>query len=179
MDEYSFRWLWWPNDTQGQMWPKYPDICLTGEENPEKITQETCPDQESNLGMLQDRHTCYRLLHSSGCYLILIEKIMTTLWHKGVGLNDSFFFISCLNFPAFHSLGDLIISLINWNTDIETRGSVSYSPWASDHLCTHRNNWITLFYNIVTFWMPEIVLCLSKLSKSVDSFCIKHDLEWY
>ena len=41
-----------------------PDICLTGEEKPRKnLTQEACPDRESNPGPLRDRHavmTCSR-----------------------------------------------------------------------------------------------------------------------
>ena len=46
---------------------KVPDICLTGEGKPRKnLTQETCPDQESNRGPLRDRRACYRLLHSGG-----------------------------------------------------------------------------------------------------------------
>ena len=45
---------------------KVPDIRLTGEENPEKITQESCPDRGSNPGPLCDSHACYRLLHSGG-----------------------------------------------------------------------------------------------------------------
>ena len=39
---------------------KLPDICLTGEENPDKnLTQETCPDWGSNPGPLRDRRACY------------------------------------------------------------------------------------------------------------------------
>ena len=35
---------------------KLPDICLTGEEKPRKnLTQETCPDWESNPGPLRDK----------------------------------------------------------------------------------------------------------------------------
>ena len=46
---------------------KLPDICLTGEEKPQKnLTQETCPDRGSNLGPLRDRHACSRLAHSGG-----------------------------------------------------------------------------------------------------------------
>ena len=46
---------------------KLPDIRLTGEEKPRKnLTQETCPDHESNLGPLHDRHACYHLFHSGG-----------------------------------------------------------------------------------------------------------------
>ena len=47
------------DDNDGQMifWDlggiKLPDICLTGEEKPQKnLTQETCPDRGSNLGPL-------------------------------------------------------------------------------------------------------------------------------
>ena len=48
---------------------KLPDICLTGEEKPRKnLTQETCPDRGSNLGLLHDRHACYHLNHSGGFY---------------------------------------------------------------------------------------------------------------
>ena len=44
-----------------------PDICLTGEEVPRKnLTQETCPDRESNPGPLRDRSAWYRLAHSGG-----------------------------------------------------------------------------------------------------------------
>ena len=46
---------------------KLPDICLTGEEKPRKnLTQETCPDQGLNPGLLRDRHACYHLSHNSG-----------------------------------------------------------------------------------------------------------------
>ena len=46
---------------------KFHDICLTGEEEPRKnLTQETCPDRESNPGPLRDRCECYRLAHSGG-----------------------------------------------------------------------------------------------------------------
>ena len=46
---------------------KLPDIRLTGEKKPRKdLTQETCPDRESNSGPLNDRRACYRLLHSGG-----------------------------------------------------------------------------------------------------------------
>ena len=37
---------------------KLPDICLTGNEKPRKnLTQETCPDRESNPNPLRDRRT--------------------------------------------------------------------------------------------------------------------------
>ena len=46
---------------------KFPDICLTGEEQPRKnLTQETCPDRGSNPGPLRYKRTCYHLLHSGG-----------------------------------------------------------------------------------------------------------------
>ena len=49
---------------------KFPDICLTGEENPRKnLTQETCPDRGSNPGPLPDKRACYHLLHSGGLIL--------------------------------------------------------------------------------------------------------------
>ena len=41
---------------------KLPDICLAGEENPEK----TCPYRGSNPGPLRDRRACYHLLHRGG-----------------------------------------------------------------------------------------------------------------
>ena len=63
----------WNDDYDGQMilgdlgGLKFPDICLTGEEKPQKnLTQETCPDRGSNLGLLHDKCTCYHLLHSGG-----------------------------------------------------------------------------------------------------------------
>ena len=55
----------WYSGTLGGL--KIPDICLTGEEKPRKnLTQETCPDRESNSGPLRDRRACYHLLHSGG-----------------------------------------------------------------------------------------------------------------
>ena len=39
---------------------KLPDIRLTGEEQPRKnLTQETCPDRESNPGPLRDKRACH------------------------------------------------------------------------------------------------------------------------
>ena len=59
---------------------KFPDICLTGEEKPQKnLTQETCPDQGSNPGPLRDRHACYCLSHSGGHFEIYILKLITKL----------------------------------------------------------------------------------------------------
>ena len=44
---------------------KLPDICLTGEENPEQnLAQETCPDRGSNPGPLRDKRACHRLSYS-------------------------------------------------------------------------------------------------------------------
>ncbi|PSN36178.1 hypothetical protein C0J52_12901 [Blattella germanica] len=44
---------------------KFPDICLMGEEKPQKnLTQETCPDRESNPGPLRERRIRYPLLHN-------------------------------------------------------------------------------------------------------------------
>ena len=46
---------------------KFPDICLMGEEKPQKnLTQETCPDRESNPGPLRERRIRYPLLHNGG-----------------------------------------------------------------------------------------------------------------
>ena len=54
---------------------KFLDICLTGEEKLRKnLTQETCPDRESNPGPLRDRRACYHLLHSGGLGLIISRK---------------------------------------------------------------------------------------------------------
>ena len=51
---------------------KFPDICLMGEEKPQKnLTQETCPDRESNPGPLRERRIRYPLLHNGGLYEIL------------------------------------------------------------------------------------------------------------
>ena len=58
--------------------------------------------------------------------------------------------------------------------------SVLYSPWASDHLYTYRNNWISvsiLQYRL-TFWTPEIMQLVGKLSKSVGSSYIRCGREW-
>ena len=60
---------------------KCPDIRLTGEEKPrENLTQETCPDRESNPGPLCDKRACYHLFHSGGrqcknsAYIEVIKK---------------------------------------------------------------------------------------------------------
>ena len=63
---------------------KFPNICLTGEEKPRKnLTQETCPDRESNPGPLRDKRACYHLHHSGGreyytCTQANIENVVTT-----------------------------------------------------------------------------------------------------
>ncbi|PSN53496.1 hypothetical protein C0J52_16736 [Blattella germanica] len=66
-DEYD------EDDYDGQMMSgdrlglKFPDICLMGEEKPQKnLTQETCPDRESNPGPLRERRIRYPLLHNGG-----------------------------------------------------------------------------------------------------------------
>ena len=59
---------------------KLPDICHTGEEKPRKnLTQETCPDWESNPGPLRDKRVNHHLLHSGGpkynlCYYKIIQS---------------------------------------------------------------------------------------------------------
>ncbi|PSN32609.1 hypothetical protein C0J52_26150 [Blattella germanica] len=59
------------DDHDGQMMSgdrlglKFPDICLMGEEKPQKnLTQDTCPDRESNPGPLRERRIRYPLLHN-------------------------------------------------------------------------------------------------------------------
>ena len=57
-----------------------PDICLTGKEKPRKnLTQETCPDRESNPGALRDRRACYHLAHSGG---LEAERVRGESGHK-------------------------------------------------------------------------------------------------
>ena len=53
---------------------KFPDICLMGEEKPQKnLTQETCPDRESNPGPLRERRIRYPLLHNSGYAISTVD----------------------------------------------------------------------------------------------------------
>ena len=53
---------------------KLPDICLTGEDKPQKnLTQETYPDRGPNPGPLRGRRACYRLLHSGGLKIQYID----------------------------------------------------------------------------------------------------------
>ena len=41
---YGVDDIWWPNDTRGRMWAKFPDICLTVEEKPRiNLNQEIDP----------------------------------------------------------------------------------------------------------------------------------------
>ena len=62
MDDYEGQMMF--GDLMGL---KLPDIHLTAEEKPRKnLTQETCPDQESNPGLLRGKRACYHLLHSGG-----------------------------------------------------------------------------------------------------------------
>ena len=35
---YELDYKWWPNDTGGWKWPKFPDICVTVEETPPEKT---------------------------------------------------------------------------------------------------------------------------------------------
>ena len=54
---------------------KLPDICLTGEEKPQKnLTQETWPNRGSNPSPLCDKRTCYHLLHSGGQFSFNIYR---------------------------------------------------------------------------------------------------------
>ena len=62
MDDYDGQMMF--GDLVGL---KLPDIRLTDEEKPRKnLTQETCPDRESNPGPLHGKRACYHLLHSGG-----------------------------------------------------------------------------------------------------------------
>ena len=62
---------------------KFPDICLMGEEKPQKnLTQETCPDRESNPGPLRERRIRYPLLHNGG--LVTYTKTLYSIW---IGIN--------------------------------------------------------------------------------------------
>ena len=62
MDDYDGQMMF--GDLVGL---KRPDIRLTDEEKPRKnLTQETCPDRESNPGPLHGKRACYHLLHSDG-----------------------------------------------------------------------------------------------------------------
>ena len=55
MDEYDGQMIF--GDLVGL---KLPDIRLTGEEKTRKnLTQETCPDRESNPGPLRGKRACY------------------------------------------------------------------------------------------------------------------------
>ena len=65
---------------------KLPDICLTGEEKPQKnLTQETSPNLGSNPGPLRDRRAYFRQSHSGGQILLLLWMILlgkSGTWHK-------------------------------------------------------------------------------------------------
>ena len=53
---------------------KFPDICLTGEEKPQKTSP--CLDRGSNPGPLLDKRACYHLLHSGGLHWLLTKEIL-------------------------------------------------------------------------------------------------------
>ncbi|PSN29402.1 hypothetical protein C0J52_28015 [Blattella germanica] len=87
----------WINDYDGQMMSgdrlglKFPDICLMGEEKPQKnLTQETCPDRGSNPGPLRERRIHYPLLHNGGSDLIInvfiYSQVLQCLRYLPVGL---------------------------------------------------------------------------------------------
>ena len=75
----------WYSRNHGSL--KLPDICLIGEEKSRKyLTQETCPDRESNAGPLRERRACYRLLHSDGhIIIIIILIIIITIFLRNLG----------------------------------------------------------------------------------------------
>ena len=60
MDDYDGQMIF--GDLGGL---KLPDICLTGEENPEKTSpRKLVPAGDRNSGPLRDRRACYHLPHS-------------------------------------------------------------------------------------------------------------------
>ena len=64
---------------------KLPDICLTGEEKPQKnLTQETCPDRGSNPGPLRDKRARYHLLHSGGRVTKWFQSQAVDFYDKGI-----------------------------------------------------------------------------------------------
>ena len=79
-------WLWQPNDIRGPCGPKVSWYLSYRWGNPpppkKNLTQETCPDQGSNPGLLRDRRTCYCLLHSGGLTLDLRHNKIN--WHSNV-----------------------------------------------------------------------------------------------
>ena len=86
MDDYDGQMIF--GDLEGL---KLPDVRLTGEEKPrENLTQETCPDRESNPGPLRSKRACYRLLHSGGLQLhgeLLLLIIIITFFEYFLSLN--------------------------------------------------------------------------------------------
>ncbi|PSN48083.1 hypothetical protein C0J52_03446 [Blattella germanica] len=59
---------------------KFLDICLKGEEKPQKnLTQETCPDRESNPSPLRERRIRYPLLHNGGLITCQFINLMPNL----------------------------------------------------------------------------------------------------
>ena len=56
----GYWWLWWPNDIGGSCGPKASwHLSQVRKTRKKNLTQETCPDQGSNLGPLRDRCACY------------------------------------------------------------------------------------------------------------------------
>ena len=54
-----------------------PDICLTGEEKPQKKPHPgNCPNRGSNLGPLHNKRACYHLSHSGGHYNLILYYIL-------------------------------------------------------------------------------------------------------
>ena len=78
---------------------KFPDICLMGEEKPQKnLTQETCPDRESNPGPLRERRIRYPLLHN-GIYCTILYSLHVV--GRGIWWKILIYFIYPLNAVHF------------------------------------------------------------------------------
>ena len=89
-------WLWRPNDIQGRCGPKASrHLSYRWGETPKKFTQEICLDRGSNLGLLHNRHACYRLLHSGSPLQFLYLKIpnpLPMMWHEHSNKTHEFSF---------------------------------------------------------------------------------------
>ena len=73
-----------PNDIRGPWGPKVSwHLSYRWGKTPKKnLTQETCPDRESNPGPLHDKRACYHLLHRGGSVYVPIILNQQTLCYK-------------------------------------------------------------------------------------------------
>ena len=110
---------------------KLPDICLTGEEKPQKnLTQETCPNCGSNPGLLRDRCACYHLAHSGG---------RISLWIVVVAKGSCILQVNFYSFQQRHVVNTsvsvnnlkhvvIIINFLFWSVNFFRRTMHSKSP---------------------------------------------------